>query len=345
MERRKIWLISLTIGLTGGILIFMYHIRVILTPFFLSIIFAYILLPGVETLVKRQIPISLAILIIYLTVASVVAVLILYVFPGIFAELNRFAETVPLYTGQIQVWLSQLHEVYNRFNIPEGIRQVIDETILLVEKTLIQAARNIAQGIIGLVGHVLSIVIVPVLTFYFLKDHELICKRIVSLLPPAYRTEFLTLWARINSVLRKFIRGHLSVACIVGTLTGLGLALVGVDYAVTLGLMAGAADIIPYFGPIIGALPAVFLALLQSKKLALKVVLIMFIVQQLENSIISPRIIGDSVGIHPLAIIFVLLIGGYFWGVLGMLFAVPLAVVLRVLITYVYQKAITYRAN
>ena len=345
MERKKIWLFSLTVLLAAGVLIFMYQIRTILTPFILAIIFAYILLPGIQSLVKRRIPVSLAILIIYLSVAAVVAVLILYVFPEVFAELNRFAETVPQYTTQIQKWLGRLNEVYSRFNIPEGIRQVIDESILLVEKTLIQAARNVAQGIIGLVGHILSIVIVPVLTFYLLKDHELICKKIISFLPPGYRTELLTLWTRINLVLRKFIRGHLSVACIVGTMTGLGLALVGVDYAVTLGFVAGAADIIPYFGPIIGAVPAVCLALLQSKKLAIKVILVMFIVQQLENSIISPKIIGGSVGIHPLAIIFVLLLGGYFFGVVGMLFAVPLAVVLRVVINYFYQKAVTYRGN
>ncbi|MGI6712949.1 MAG: AI-2E family transporter [Bacillota bacterium] len=342
---RRILLIILPVFFFLLLLRLLYYIRVILIPFILAILLAYILLPLVNALVKRKVPITLAILIIYCSVAVIVTFIALYVFPEIFNELNRFTYTVPQYTSTVQQWINEMHQEYSRFNLPESIRQIIDETIVSVESKLVNIIRNFASFLINLFSYSLSLIIVPILTFYFLKDHEIISKKIVSYLPRAYQEELLSNWATINLLLRKFIRGHLSVALIVGTLTSIGLAFLGVDYALTLGFIAGIADLIPYFGPIIGAIPAVCLAFLQSKKLALYVIIVMFIVQQIESSIISPKIIGDSVGLHPLVIIFVLLLGGYLFGILGMLFAVPITAVMRVIINFAYQRLVFIRSN
>lgn len=304
---------------------------------------AYILVPFVNILVRQKIPITIAILLVYLSLAGAFAILILYVFPKIFGELNRFAETVPQYTVTVQEWIKKLQLNYSQFKLPESVRQIIDEAIIALEQKLIENVRNIAFVMLGLFSHTLSIIIAPILTFYLLKDHEVINQKIISFLPPVYRRELLSLWAMVNMVLRKFIRGHLSVALIVGVLTGIGLAILGMDFAFTLGFIAGVADIIPYFGPFIGAIPAVALALIESHTVALKVILVMFVVQQLESSIISPKIIGDSVGLHPLAIIFVLFLGGDLFGILGMLLAVPITAVAKIVFNYLYEKIVTYR--
>jgi len=139
----------------------------------------------------------------------------------------------------------------------------------------------------------------------------------------------------------KFIRGHLLVASMVGVLTSLGLALVGVKFYLLLGIIAGIADLIPYFGPIIGAIPAVGLALLNSSQQALYVLLVMVVVQQVENNLLSPKILGDSVGLHPVVVIFVLLAGGHLFGILGMLLAVPLTAILRILVNYLYTLLVS----
>ncbi|WP_214659062.1 AI-2E family transporter [Candidatus Formimonas warabiya] len=347
MEQKARRILTVILMITAGILVvwLIIKIRAILMPFAFAILLAYILLPPVEALVKRKIPITLAIILVYLALASAVTIFVLYIFPGIFTELNRFANDIPDYTRNIQTWMKEWQQNYSRFNLPESIRQIIDETILSLEEKIIEAVRNAMALAVGLFSYTVSLILIPFLTYYFLKDHEAITKKMVSYLPPRYREELLNLWAMMNVVLRKFIYGHLTVALIVGTLTGLGLALIGMDFAVTLGFIAGVADIIPYFGPIIGAIPAVCLALMQSKKLALSVVLVMFIVQQVESSVISPKIISDSVGLHPLVIIFVLLLGGYLFGVWGMLAAVPVTAVLRILVNYAYQKIVAYRTD
>lgn len=334
-------------GLVTGVgtCYFLYLIRGILVPFVVAVITAYILLPVVKALTQKKIPVTLAIIIVYFSVAGLIIIIAFYVFPEIFSELNGFAEAVPHYTVLFQKWIGQIQDNYSNFRLPESIRQAVDETVASLEQRLVQTTKGMAMATFELFSSSLCIVIVPILTFYFLKDHEIIVKKLLSFLPPRYRTELMNLWLPVNGVLRRFIRGHLLVAVIVGILTGLGLALLGVNYAVTLGFIAGLADIIPYFGPIIGAVPAVGLALLQSKKLAIYVMLVMFAIQQLESSIISPKIIGDSVGLHPLVIIFVLLLGGFFFGVLGMLVAVPVAAVLRIVINYLYRKAVSYRVD
>lgn len=342
---RRLGLICLTMAAVLLTVLLLYKIKGIIIPFVLAVLLAYVLLPPVEFLVKRKVPVTLAIILVYLMVTGVMMILILYIFPGIFSELNRFAGEIPEYAQSLQASIKEWQDNYSRFNIPDSIRQIIDETIFSIEEKIIDIIRNSAALILGVFSYTLSLIILPFLTYYFLKDHDIITKKMLSFLPPRYREELSNLWAMINVVLRRFIYGHLTVALIVGILSGLGLHLIGVDYAVTLGFIAGVADIVPYFGPIIGAVPAVCLALLQSKKMALYTALVMFIVQQIESSIISPKIISGSVGLHPLIIIFVLLLGGFLFGVWGMLAAVPVTAVLRILINYLYQKAVGYKTD
>jgi len=342
---RRLGLICLAMAVILLTILFLYKIKGIIFPFILAVLLAYVLFPPVEFLVKRKVPVALAIILVYLMVTGFMMILILYIFPGIFSELNRFAIEIPEYARSLQASIKEWQDNYSRFNIPDSIRQIIDETIFSLEEKVIDIIRNSAALILGLFSYTFSLIILPFLTYYFLKDHDIIIKKLGSFLPPRHREELSNLWAMINVVLRRFIYGHLTVALIVGVLSGLGLHLIGIDYAVTLGFIAGVADIVPYFGPIIGAVPAVCFALLQSKKMALYAVLIMFIVQQIESSIISPKIISGSVGLHPLIIIFVLLLGGFLFGVWGMLMAVPVTAVLRILINYLYQKAVGYRID
>jgi len=152
------------------------------------------------------------------------------------------------------------------------------------------------------------------------------------------RKDVLDLGRKVNHVVSGFLRGQLIVSCIVGILVASCLSLLGVKYAIIVGIFAGLADIIPYFGPLISAVPAVALALTVSPWTALWVVILLIAIQQFEGSVLSPKIVGDRVGLHPLTVIFAVLAGGELMGILGMLMAVPVAATVKVVAAHVGDR-------
>ena len=142
----------------------------------------------------------------------------------------------------------------------------------------------------------------------------------------------------MDNSLGSFIRGQLLISAIVGILIAVGLSIMGVDFALIIGLIAGIFNIVPYFGPIIGAVPAVVFALLKSPLTAVYVVLLFAVVNQVESSIISPNILGEHVGLHPVTVIFSIISGGYLFGILGVILAVPVTSIVKVTLRYVHNK-------
>jgi predicted PurR-regulated permease PerM len=183
-------------------------------------------------------------------------------------------------------------------------------------------------------NNLLNIMLGFVIAFYLLKDVEyfrnLYHESTSFLFNRKYNEKLSGILADINGVVSKFIRGQLLVALIVGILSSIGLYAVGLDYAVLVGMTAGLFNIIPYFGPIVGAILAVIVGLISGSPLkALISVLVLIVVQQLESIIISPKIVGDSVGLHPVFIMLSVVIGGTFFGLMGMLIAVPIAGIIK----------------
>ncbi|NLB77703.1 MAG: AI-2E family transporter, partial [Clostridiaceae bacterium] len=152
------------------------------------------------------------------------------------------------------------------------------------------------------------------------------------LLPRRWRAGTIDLGKKISRILAGFIQGQLMTALIVGVLETMGLILVGMKYPLVLGMIGGLANIIPYFGPYIGAIPALAIALTISPLKAVWVAAVYIVVQQIDNSFISPKIIEGRLGLHPVATIFAVLVGGEFFGIIGMLLAVPVMAILRVFV-------------
>ena len=153
-------------------------------------------------------------------------------------------------------------------------------------------------------------------------------------MPARYRGDAQYVLREVNVALNGFFRGQLWICLFVGLFIYGGLALLKIPYALFIGLLAGLFDIIPYFGPVLGFLPAAALALSQSPLTVLWVLLLFIAANQIENSLISPWLIGDRVGLHPLVVIFAVLVGGYLMGILGLLIAVPVAAIGRVLLDF-----------
>lgn len=337
-NEQKTGQLFLTLVLLGIGLYLLYLLRGLFISFILAVLITYIVYPLVFAMEKRGTPRVWAILVAYMALFFVVTGTFMYGVPRMVKQLHGLEETIPLYTEQFYGMLHSIQVRLTNLGIGDSARQLIDERVYWFEQNMLQLIRGAASALIGMVGYIFKIILAPVLAFYFIKDIENIRYRAISVIPGEKREEILRLFQEINTVLNSYTRGYLLIAAIVGGLTTLAMALLGMDFALMIGIFAGLTELIPYFGPVIGAIPAAGLAVLKSKWLALKVVLAFIIIHQLESSIISPKILGDKVGLHPLAVIASLLIGGELHGLAGMILAVPAAAVLKVIIKYFINK-------
>lgn len=320
---------------------FLYTVRIVLPLFILAFVLAYLLNPLVTNLERKGFARSSAILIVYASVLGGIILAAIYAFPVIAKEIDKFSQMLPALIMQVQESLSNFYENYQRVQIPESLRQVIDDAINNIEQFLIASLDVLAEKVLGILSGLVIILISPILAFYILKDRNILGEKVMGLFPIKIRRELSYLWKEIDRVLTKFIRGHLLIAFLVGLMMAVGLTIIGVPFAILLGITIGIFDLIPYFGPILGVLPAVIIALLESPIKALYVLILMVVVQQIESNILTPKILGESVGLHPLTVIFVVLAGGHLFGLLGLLLAVPVTAVARIVVNYWVDKMIS----
>lgn len=321
-------------AITVAVLFFLYQVRQVLFAFLLAAALAYLLEPGVNYLQRLGLGRTWAILVLYAAGLGALLVFALCAAPDLQREIQSLAANLPEYARKLAAVLDSYHRIELPATLTAVLRQVEDR----LEAVLMDGARQFAAGLVGFVSQLVNIVLVPVIAFYLLRDKELIVRNLEKSLPPSWWEDLAPLGTAINRILLGFVQGRLLVAGIVGLLASLGLAMVNMDFALILGLLAGIADLIPYFGPLLGAIPALLLALAEGRYMPLYVVAVLVIVQQVEANLIAPKVLGDSVGLHPLVVIFALLAGGYLWGVVGLVIAVPLAGVIRVLLAYLWEK-------
>lgn len=316
----------------------LFLVRGIVVAFLLAGVLFYLFNPLVDRLESRGASRTWAILLVYSASAIIVVSTALYGVPRMVGQLNSLVVTVPAYTIQVQKISQDVEARYARAGLPDDMRKIIDDRIGWLEQRVLSLVNRVISGMVGLLGQFLSILLAPVLAFYLLRDFCRFKEDLFSLVPKGWQNDVVILAGEINRVLDSYIRGYLLICVIVGVLTGTAMFLLGIEFALVLGIFAGLTELIPYFGPFIGALPAVSLALLKSKWLALKVVLAFLIIQQLEGNVISPKILGDRVGLHPLLVILALLVAGELFGLPGMLLAVPAAAMLRILLAFAWKK-------
>jgi len=321
-------------GLAVALLYFVYLIRGIFLSLILAVILAYLLHPLVRMVESRGASRTMSIFIVFTAMFFVTAGLVLYGMPHIIAQLDEVREVVPRYTMEVKKLTASLQLQYARAGIPEALREIIDERIMWLEQALIRQAERVVEGILNLAGYIFNVILAPIFAYYLLKDVEMFSQQVVSIIPAHRRHEVLALGREISKVVDSFVRGYLLVSVITGFLTYLALLMLKMEFALMLGVFAGLTNLIPYFGPFIGAIPAVALAMLVSKWQVLKVIIAFVVIQQVEASIISPKILGDRVGLHPLLVILVLLAGGKLYGLTGLILAVPAAAIIRVLVYF-----------
>jgi predicted PurR-regulated permease PerM len=313
---------------------FLYLVNDVVITFSLGAILAYLLYHPVAFLERKGLKRSYCILIIYILVFVLVGIALYWLVPSLVKEAGNLVDMYP----QLVEKAEEISAEIDGMDKPKEIDKLIANNITRIQKGLYQGLQAFISSIYFLVGKIFSIVLAPILSFYILIDWEKIRYGFLCLFTPRFRRELRVLAADIDKVLIEGIKGSLLVAIIVGVLVGLSALLLGVKFPLLIGLLSGITNLIPFFGPIIGGIPAVALAYTSSFKLAVYQAIALVVIQQLESNFITPRILGGKLGMHPLLIIFSLLAGGSLFGVWGILFAVPAAASIKVTLSWLYLR-------
>lgn len=327
--------------LAAGLLYLAWLLRAAMVPFVLAAVLAFMLEPPVRFLEARGLSRLSSILLVYAVVTALAGGALVYLVPVLYRQLTLLAASLPSLTRQVQTLLAEAQLLYSQAGLPAEVRQILEGALVRFEAQLLSGIEAVLSGLFDAVSGLLVLVLAPFLAFYLLRDRDAIRESVLSVIPVSAQGEGQRVLSEMNRVLAGFIRGQVLVALIVGTLVGVATELLGLRFSAVLGVIAGLTNIIPYFGPVIGALPAVLLALLESPLLALKTAGAFFIIQQVDSLFITPRVVGGQVGLHPLVVIFSLLAGGQLFGFVGILAAVPVVAVSRVFVRYLFHKLVT----
>ncbi|HPW42035.1 MAG TPA: AI-2E family transporter [Bacillota bacterium] len=331
----------------------------VLTPFIIALVVAYLLHPIVcwiesnvmynKRITKTEADCSdkhkklkrtMSVLLTYLLVLGLLVVLLYSSYAMIGGkissqvDINSVIESLISYSERYIHIFSQLRSWLENSGLSDNLKQQLIDTVESANELISSAISNSFIKIKSFGSNIVNIVLGLILAFYILKDieyfRELYGKAAKALIKEQKNEKLNNLFEDINSILSHFIRGQLLAALIVGILSSIGLSIIRLDFAILIGMTAGIANIIPYFGPILGSVPAVIVGLLSGNPVkALLAIIVLVAVQQIDGTLISPRIVGSSVGLHPVFVMLSMIIGGSYLGLLGMLIAVPIAAIIK----------------
>lgn len=298
-------------------LVFLYLIRDILLIVIISIIIAAAATGPVSWLQNKRVPRLLGVVFVYLLFLLLLASVIALVFPPLSEQVRQLSSSFPGFLDKINL---NIREWRGGYQIEGNLQSLLTQ----IGNKISESTASVFSTIVSLFGGIFSAAVILVVSFYLTVQEKGLKKFFISLTPSDHQQYISNLIERIEVKIGGWLRGQLLLMLIVGLLVYLGLVLLGVKYALTLALIAGILEIVPYLGPIIAAVPAIILAFLQAPVLGLLVFILYIVVQQLENYIILPQVMRKTVGLNPIIIIVAMLIGAKLAGILGIILSVPL---------------------
>jgi predicted PurR-regulated permease PerM len=315
----------------------------ILFTVIISLIFSYLLNPIVNYLERHNISRGLGIILLYIVIFGIIIGISISFIPRLGKELKEVIIVLPNYFNTISVFLKELYDRYYNLEsiapIIENVEGLIFDNINRLQEIILINMSKLFTGVGSLVNRIINLVLIPILTFYFLKDKDKLINHTFLIIPKNKRPEIKELLIQIDKSLSQFVRGRLILAIYVGVATTVVLLILNINFAIVIGLLTGIADIIPYFGPFLGFVPAVIFAFLDSTTKGIWVAVIFILIQWIENNVLGPKIIGDTTGLHPITVLLSLIIAGNIYGVLGMIFVIPLVSILKILFGFFIDKA------
>ena len=340
-SENKNWIFWIT--LLAIFISLVYVLRSVLLPFVVGIIIGYLLDPLATRLEKLKINRTLATCLVLLLVAIILIPAIIALFGMIDEQLALFISAVPKYmealSQKIEPIIANIQDNFPNFN-QEKFREYLRGNMSNGLKLIGSLLRKLISGSYAVFNILSLVLITPIVTFYMLRDWNDFTKKVDSLLPKAYKKDIRTQAKEIDKIISSFIRGQLSVCVLLGTFYAVGLSFVGLDLGMLVGFIAGIISFIPYVGSIVGFITAIAIAFAQfSDWVPIAQVVGVFAVGQfLEGNFLTPKLVGDSIGLHPVWVMFALLAGGVLLGFLGLMIAVPMAAVIGVLTRFGISK-------
>lgn len=315
------------------------YLKGIIFIIFISIILALIMNPVVDRMQKKNIPRVAGAASLFLTAFIFFGLLVYIAAPPLAKELGALASHFPAYMKNIGLDYAVVSDqnliIDSSFDykISEPLQNILFEA----SKSLKDVTSNILFGILGFLGGILSAVLILVISFYLIVEENGVEKFVQTLVPVEYRNQALRIIKKVEIKLGKWFIGQLFLGFIIGLVTFIGLSIIGVPYALVLGIIAGVLELIPYIGPALSAIPAIAIAFTISPFLAAATLILYFLIQQLENYLIVPKVMEKSVGLHPVIIIIAMLIGGQFAGIMGIILAIPVTTIISIVLGDFYS--------
>lgn len=303
----------------------------VLLPFLVGLIIAYVLHPIVQILEKRRVPRLMAVLLIYVSFVLIISIGLINAIPIFSRQLVELADDIPRLTGWYHTWMSEWEA--HKYFLPDSISLGVDRVLIQSQEKLAHSITEVVNNARNTISKLLAYAVVPFIAFYLLKDMKELHQAGLSVVPRRYRKQVIAVLRDVNESLGNYIHGQMTVALIVGVCAYVGYWLIGMPYPFVLALFVCLTNVIPYIGPIIGAAPAALVALTISTKMVILALVVNVIIQVIEGNILSPNIVGRSLHLHPLLIIMALLTGEAIGGVVGLIVAVPLLAVVKVVIS------------
>lgn len=323
---KKVFFVFIILGIIAYLF---YLFAEIIAMLIVSLLLAMIFNPIVDFLERRGLPRFLSVLSVFILTGGIIYLLLSFLLPKIVSQFNELGsaltpENVKSLIGNVEKTFSTLFPFLSSVNFT-------DRVVTFIQNIILGWVNNISNILSSIISIVAILVIVPFMTFFILKDNRILMKGVVNIMPNRYFEVSYSVIKKISKELSRFVRGWILDAFFVGLMSGVGLALLGIQNAASIGFIAGVGHLIPYFGPIIGGIPAIIISLIQFGNFSMlpNILILFIIVYTLDNGFIQPNVFSKNTDLHPLVIIILILIGSEILGVLGMLIAVPTATVIR----------------
>jgi predicted PurR-regulated permease PerM len=326
---------------TGGLI---YLLSPVLMPFLVAALLGYIGDPLVDRIEKWKLSRTVAVTIVFISLSLLALSFLLILIPLLHRQILLFAGKLPGYIDTLQTtvlpWLqTQFGLDQNMIDI-QSIKQSLQEHVRQAGGILMSMLGSVTQSGLAVLGTLANLVLIPVVAFYLLRDWDHLVARVHELIPRHIEPVVVKLSKQSDEILGAFLRGQLLVMLSLGVVYTIGLWIAGIQYAVLIGMIAGIVSFVPYLGLIIGLSLAAIAAVFQYHDVShlVYVAIVFGVGQALESVVLTPMLVGDRIGLHPVAVIFAVLAFGQLFGFVGVLLALPIAAVTAVVLRYMHEQ-------
>ncbi len=316
-------------------------LEIILLPMIMTGLLYYLLNPMVDWMEKRKVSRTVGISILFVLISLLLVWGLAVLIPNIQAQVTSFAKHVPSYIQTIE---GQVRSILENEQF-EQFRPTVIDMMDSLNSQIVDYAQKLSSNAVNWVSSlfstasqiILALLIMPFILFYLLRDGKQLKGHITKFLPTKWRNPIGTVLSEVNTQLSNYVRGQITVAIIVAVMFLILFKIIGLSYPVTLAILAGFLNLIPYLGSFLAMIPAIILGAVAGPFMLMKVLIVFMVEQTIEGRFVTPLILGSSLSIHPITILFVLLTAGQMYGVVGVLLGIPIYASIKVVVSAIFE--------